>query len=240
MMPRKLFLCASGLLLLSAGGLFAQLPPQPSEVAELDKAVAIPTATSYFIGTTPCRIADTRGGGFGGAYGPPALALGTPRDFILTGRCGIPDTARAVSLNVTVIQPTGAGYLSIFPLGGAVPPVSTLNFTEGQVVANAALVALGEGGGITVFTGGAGAHLVIDVNGYFVGAQKLCTAINRTKDWRETIIVPPNWTADQCNAFKLLTISTIDERAYQLGCLSTTEVSIGALNGGLPSPNCGW
>lgn len=240
MTPRKLLLCTSCLLLLSFSGLAAQFPPQSPTLTESDKAVPIPTGTTYFIGSAPCRIVDTRGNGFGGQYGPPALALGTPRDFILVGRCGIPDTARAVSLNVTVAQPNGIGHLSIFPLGGAVPPVSTLNFAEGQVVANAALVALGEGGGITVFTGGAGAHLVIDVNGYFVGAQKLCTAINRTKDWRETIIVPPNWTAAQCNAFKLLTTSSLDERAYQLGCLSDTEVSLGNINGGLPSPNCGW
>jgi len=236
-MPRKLLLLASCFLLLPSSGLFAQrLPPSPDRLA----VVPIPTGTSYFIGAAPCRIADTRGNGFGGAYGPPALASGVPRDFILTGRCGIPDTAKAVSLNLTVTQPGGAGYLSLFPLGGTTPVVSTLNFAEGQIVANAALVALGEGGGITVFTGGAGAQLVIDVNGYFVGAQKLCTAINRTKDWRETLIVPPNWTATQCNAFKLATISTIDERAYQLGCLSDTGVSLGALDGGLPSPNCGW
>jgi hypothetical protein len=145
-----------------------------------------------------------------------------------------------VSLNITVAQPGGAGYLSLFPLGGTTPVVSTLNFAEGQIIANAALVALGEGGGITVFTGGAGAQLVIDVNGYFVGAQKLCTAINRTKDWRETLIVPPNWTAAQCDLFKEQTISSVNERAYQLSCLSEAGVSFGATNGGLPSPNCGW
>jgi hypothetical protein len=230
-MPRKLFLSASCLLLLISSSLSAQ-------PTGLEKTV--PTVTSYFIATTPCRAVDTRGNGFGGAYGPPALAEGTPRDFILTGRCGIPDTAQAVSLNMTVVLPASAGHLSLFPLGGTVPRVSTLNFAAGQVIANAALVALGDGGGITVVTGGSGAHLLIDVNGYFVGAQKLCTAINRTKDWRETIIVPPSWTAEQCNGFKLATISTIDERAYQLGCLSDTGVSLGTLNGGLPEPNCGW
>jgi hypothetical protein len=230
-MPRTLFLCVSCLWLLFSSSLSAQ-------PAALDKAV--PTATSYFIAAAPCRAVDTRGNGFGGAYGPPALSEGTTRDFVLIGRCGIPDTAQAVSLNVTVVSPPSAGHLSLFPLGGTVPRVSTLNFAGGQVIANAALVALGDGGGITVVTGGSGSQLLIDVNGYFVAAQKLCTAINRTKDWRETLLVPPNWTAEQCNLFKLATISTLDERAYQLGCLSDTGVSLGALNGGLPSPNCGW
>jgi hypothetical protein len=237
-MPRKLFLCAVCLLLLATSGHSAQILPNVPAVTEPDKA--IPTVTSYFIGTTPCRAVDTRGNGFGGLYGPPVLATGVPRTFPLIGRCGIPDGAQAVSLNVTVIQPGGAGYLSIFPTGGAVPLVSTLNFTEGQIIANAALVSLGDGGSITVFTGGAGAHLVVDVNGYFVAAQRLCTAINRTKDWRETILVPPGWTAAQCDLFMQLTISTLNERAYQLGCLSESGASFGTLNGGLPSPNCGW
>src|SRR5215471_16184422 len=50
-----------------------------------------------FIGADPCRIADTRGNGFGGAYGPPSLSQGVPRNFTLTGQCGIPSAAAAVS-----------------------------------------------------------------------------------------------------------------------------------------------
>src|SRR5829696_6926984 len=44
---------------------------------------AILTVPSSFVGITPCRIADTRGNGFGGAFGPPSLTAGVPRDFIL-------------------------------------------------------------------------------------------------------------------------------------------------------------
>lgn len=127
------------------------------------------TVPSSFVGVTPCRVADTRGNGFGGAYGPPSLTAGVPRDFVLPGRCDIPANAVAVSLNFTVILPGGSGYLATFPKGGVVPLVSTVNFSPGQVIANAAIVPLGTGGAITVFTGGAGADLVIDANGYFVG-----------------------------------------------------------------------
>src|SRR6266581_5012326 len=54
-----------------------------------------------FIGVEPCRIVDTRGNGFAGPYGPPSLTGGAPRNFTLTGQCGIAGTAQAVSLNVT-------------------------------------------------------------------------------------------------------------------------------------------
>lgn len=97
------------------------------------------------------------------------MTAGVPRDFILAGRCDIPADAQAVSLNIAVVLPTGSGYLATFPKGGVVPLVSTINFSAGQVIANAAIVPLGTNGAITAFTAGGGADLLIDTNGYFVG-----------------------------------------------------------------------
>src|SRR5215472_8753661 len=97
------------------------------------------------IAISPCRLIDTRGNGFTGSYGPPSLASGSPRSFTLTGQCGIAGTAQAVSLNVTVSNTLGPGFIKIFPQGGTSPTVSTLNYIAGQTVANAAVVALGAG-----------------------------------------------------------------------------------------------
>jgi endosialidase-like protein len=119
-----------------------------------------------FVGLTPCRAVDTRGNGFGGAFGPPALPTGVPRDFPLQGQCGIPATATAVSLNVTATNTVGPGFFLLHPQGGAQPVVSTLNYLAGGTVANAALVPLGPGG-LTVVAGVSGADLILDVNGYF-------------------------------------------------------------------------
>ena len=120
-----------------------------------------------FIPIAPCRLADTRGGGFTGAYGPPALASGAARSFPLTGQCGISTSAKAVSLNITVVNPAGSGFILIYPQGGAQPVVSTLNYSAGQTVANAAVVPLGTGGGVTVVAGVSGTDLIIDTNGYY-------------------------------------------------------------------------
>lgn len=119
-----------------------------------------------FISIDPCRIVDTRGNGFTGAYGPPALTQGSPRTFTLTGQCGISPAAEAVSLNVTVTNAQGPGFILIYPKDGAQPSVSTLNYVAGQTVANAAIVPLGTGGGIVVIAGVSGTHLILDVNGY--------------------------------------------------------------------------
>ena len=130
------------------------------------------TSPLPFIGLAPCRIADTRTTtmpNFPAGYGPPALTAGVPRDFTLTGRCGIPSSAVAVSLNVTGTNTQGPGHIVIFPRGAVQPDVSTLNYVAGQTIANAAVVSLDANGGMTVIAGVSGADLIIDTNGYYGG-----------------------------------------------------------------------
>jgi hypothetical protein len=138
--------------------------------AEAVDLIVPPLSPLPLIGLTPCRIVDTRGNGFTGAYGPPSLAQGSPRDFALFGKCGIPASAGVVSLNVTVTNTQGPGFISIYPTGTSQPTVSTLNYVAGQTVANAAVVPIGSvgaGGAVTVVAGVSGADLIIDVNGYY-------------------------------------------------------------------------
>jgi hypothetical protein len=126
-----------------------------------------PGALSLYL-FSPCRVADTRtGSGFTGAFGPPALAGGAVRDFPLaTSGCGLPASAQAYSLNMTVVPFGPVFYLSVWPAGQPQPLVSTLNSFQGKVVANAALVPAGANGAISVFSPNS-THLVMDVNGYF-------------------------------------------------------------------------
>ena len=97
-----------------------------------------------FVGVAPCRLVDTRAAtlpNFPAGYGPPALAAGGPRNFDLNSdpQCpGIPAGVDSYSLNVTVTNTQGPGFILIYPQGGAQPTVSTLNYTAGQTVANAA------------------------------------------------------------------------------------------------------
>jgi hypothetical protein len=208
--------------------------------AELEKA--LPTAPSSFVGITPCRTVDTRGGGFSGPYGPPLLLAEVARNFVLTSRCGVPANAVALSLNLTIVAPTGDGFLAAFP-SDSVPLVSTLNYRAGQVLANAAIVPLGSDGGITVFSSGASTHLLIDVNGYFTPqptSQKLCNVTHQGSDtWTDTISVPASWTAAMCNDHRIRWAGSSGSK-YQLGCVTDTGTSLGANDGGIPSPNCGW
>lgn len=229
--------------------LYSSTPPhETADYESTDKDLvglekALPTEASSFVGITPCRVVDTRGNGFGGAYGPPLLLAEIARDFVLTGRCGLPANAVAVSLNFTVVTPTGDGFLATFPAAGAVPLVSTLNFRAGQVLANAAIVPLGTGGAITVYSSGSSTHLLIDVNGYFTPpptVQKVCIIVDLSERWKDAITVPAAWTGAMCNNHMLN--STIDDHqiSYHLACLTDTGIRAGQPGGGIPSPNCGW
>ncbi|HEY3171919.1 MAG TPA: hypothetical protein VGK86_05005 [Thermoanaerobaculia bacterium] len=115
----------------------------------------------------PCRVADTRNSD--GPYGGPALQASMERDFVITGQCGIPASARAVAFNVTVTQPTAQGHIILFPAGTSLPVASALNYRPGQTRANNAIVPLGSGGALAVVCGqSAGTtHFIIDVTGYF-------------------------------------------------------------------------
>lgn len=121
------------------------------------------------VAVTPCRVADTRPGeGKTGSFGPPALEAGTTRKLpIASGACGIPSTAKAYSLNFTVVPQGPLSFLSAWPGGESQPVVSTLNSFDGKVTANAAIVPAGPDGSINVYATGR-TDLIVDINGYFV------------------------------------------------------------------------
>jgi uncharacterized repeat protein (TIGR03803 family) len=120
-----------------------------------------------FIPVTPCRIADTRNAT--GALGGPELAAAATRTFdVPQSACGIPATAAAYSLNVTVVPIQSLGYLTIWPAGEAQPTVSTLN-SDGRVKANATITPGGTNGRISVFASDA-TQFILDIDGYFVPA----------------------------------------------------------------------
>lgn len=129
------------------------------------------TPASVFVPVTPCRIADTRNAD--GTFGGPSLAGGQVRSFpIPSSPCGIPNTATAYSLNVTVAPPGPLFYLTIWPTGLPQPNVSTLNDLFGQIIANAAIVPAGIDAqrSVSVYVSDS-TQVILDINGYFTPAQ---------------------------------------------------------------------
>ncbi len=119
----------------------------------------------FYHTVAPCRLVDTRTS--------TPLGSGVERVFTLTGgACGVPATARAVALNVTVTGSTGQGFVTLAPGNFAIPATSTLNFSAGQTRANNAVSALSTDGqgrvkAFASVTGPGSVHLILDVAGYF-------------------------------------------------------------------------
>jgi len=90
------------------------------------------------------------------------------RTFPFAGVCGIPSTARAVSVDVTVTGTSAEGNVRLFPGGTPPPSTSTVNVKAAQTRANNGMVTLGTAGDVGVMLAPAGAtgHVIIDVNGY--------------------------------------------------------------------------
>jgi hypothetical protein len=116
---------------------------------------------------TPCRIADTRNAN--GPLGGPSLTASAIRNFSVAGVCGVPFSAKAAAANLTVVGPTGPGYLTAYGAGESLPLASTINFRSGIVRANNAVLRLGNSGQISVFCGMSSGTVdfVLDVTGYF-------------------------------------------------------------------------
>jgi YD repeat-containing protein len=119
-----------------------------------------------FYTVTPCRIVDTRNPA--GPVGGPALSAGASRVFPMAGYCGIPAGATAVSLNVTVVDPTVVGNVALYPAGITPPATSTINYVTGITRANNAATLLNNGQLEVMCRQVSGTvDVVVDVNGYF-------------------------------------------------------------------------
>ncbi len=125
-------------------------------------AGAVPV-TPGFHPIAPSRVMDTRTG-LGGA----TLAAAETRILPIAGTTGVPATGMvAVALNVTVVNPSAPGFLTVWPAGQAAPPTSNLNFVAGEVRANAVVTGVDAAGRIAVRNALGRADVVVDVTGWF-------------------------------------------------------------------------
>ena len=107
------------------------------------------------------RVVDSRNG-IGGPLQP--FEAGEIRAFDPVAGLPSASDASAVSLNLISTRSSDNGYLTVYPCGGAVPEVSSLNFTAGQDATNLATVKLGSDRRVCVLAS-ARTDVVVDVFG---------------------------------------------------------------------------
>jgi hypothetical protein len=130
-----------------------------------------------YLPLVPARIADTRSPNAtidGVSSGGGKIAGGATYVVPVAGRGGVPVGTTSVSLNVTLVDPDGAGFATVWPCDQAQPNASNLNYRS-STIPNSVITKLAADGSVCVYTYAA-AHVLIDVNGGF-GAGSEFTAL---------------------------------------------------------------
>jgi len=149
---------------------------EPGGSAQLATLVAI----------TPCRLVDTRQGGWAVPYGGGAWLPGSTYTIdgtsTASGQCSLP-TALAYSANITVRMSYGGtlGYLTAWPAGTTQTTTANVTNIAGlMTVSNAAVIPAGTGGYANQFDIYLSANgtatkvdVIIDVNGYYISPTAL-------------------------------------------------------------------
>lgn len=138
-----------------------------ADVAGWFEVVTSSTSGRFVPAPTPTRLLDTRDG-----TGAPATKPGRGGivELQVTGAAPVPASGvSAVVLNVTAVDATAPGYVTVWPSGQSLPTASNLNLAAGDVRANLVIVPVGAGGRVSLYTQN-GAHLLADVAGWFTDA----------------------------------------------------------------------
>ncbi len=145
---------------------------------------ATSTMAGRYVPLNPVRITDTRSGSKLPNAGK-TLGNADTLNIQVAGSGGVPsaDVSAAV-LNVTVVGPTSASALTVFPEGMARPVVVNLNFSASETLANLVTVPLGDGGGVTIFNQAGRADVLVDLEGYYTNSPRSSGLYNQVNPFR--------------------------------------------------------
>ncbi len=124
--------------------------------------------TPNYTPLVPARLLDTRPGNttidnqFAGQGQRPANST---LELHITGRGGIPTNAAAAAINVTAVDATAPGFLTVYPCDTPMPLASSLNYTTGATIPNELITKLSNTGTICIYT----LHptdLIVDTTGW--------------------------------------------------------------------------
>lgn len=215
-------------LLLADGNAPASVQANAAKTQITSRALGDIATDLVFVPISPCRLFDTRVAG-------GAIAANTVRGFDVTAvtdysfqggsasNCngaGAAGSFAAAVINFTVVTPSGAGYITAFPFGGAQPLAATVNYTAGSIVGNLATVALDQGASaneISIYTF-AQTHVVGDIVGYFINPQ--ATALQCVETANTDLVIAAGGTgnavAPACAAGYTQTSTNCESSTWQM------------------------
>lgn len=127
------------------------------------------------------RLVSTREG-IGTAATP--LPAGRRLEVPVLATGGVPASGvSGVALNVTAVQPSANGHLTVWPCGAEQPDTSSVNYRAGVASPNAVVVPVDATGKICVWTL-ATTHVIVDVSAWFADSASMDAATARLIDTR--------------------------------------------------------
>lgn len=155
----------------------------------ITRTATVTMTGSTYVPVAPTRILDTRNG-----TGTPKALIGPDGTISVNVTSGVTvpanlGTITAVVMNVTAVNPTGSGVITVYPDGGTLPTSSNLNFYAHENVPNLVTVKVGSDDKVDFNNGsGSSTDLLADVEGYYVesadGSYYLPNSPDRLLDTR--------------------------------------------------------
>ncbi len=134
-------------------------------------------AQAAYVPLVPVRILETRAaaGQVGFSGDKPHAGQVVELAVIGAGSPAVPDGAEAVVLNVTGVDASAAGYITVWECGSPRPSTSNLNLDAAETRPNLVIAKVGEQRKVCIFTE-RGAHLAVDLFGWFASGAGLTSA----------------------------------------------------------------
>jgi len=144
-----------------------------------------------FVGATPKRLVDTRLGpqqtgpqqGKVQSDGVIIVPIGGIEAESVSGESTLVPVLTAAAINVTVVDPGGSGFVTIFPCDVERPKASNLNFVAGQTIANGVIAPASANGEVCIYTLQT-TDIIVDLAGWFVGESFTGSTPKRLVDTR--------------------------------------------------------
>lgn len=151
-----------------------------------------------YVPLNPVRVMDTRTAF--GVYGvlqdnlsllQPSGRLGANQTFTLdldnqfaaSLDGSAQSSAAGFVFNVTAVDPSAPGYLTVYPSGQARPNVSSINVAAGTIVPNAVVVKPGPRNMVSIYNETGTVHVIVDLVGY-IPLQNVLDTKDETAAWK--------------------------------------------------------
>ena len=137
-----------------------------------------------FVGATPLRLRDTRETSRVTSTQELVLQVADIDASTADGSATrVPADVGAVALNVTVVSPDSAGFVTVYPCGTR-PLASNVNYTAGQIVPNGVIAPVSANGEVCIYSL-APTDIIVDLAGWFPGNAFTAATPQRLVDTRD-------------------------------------------------------